>query len=218
MKLIIALALIFAVALSVTNLSTVGSTQWNINYAANSANSSNTDVTISITSAAAVTATQESVVGCASTGVANYSLAAATTGLVGFGVDLTWTGIDISAVTLVHIKNALAFATTPTFTATTGATNVTGGTYANTSTTVGVITYSGQTETQLTALGLPNKTETFYWQCYSLYDTAAVVDFTGTQEYVSIGNGKNVTFSGNSNMGLFVSGAMAASAVIYTLF
>ena len=225
MKIILALAMIIGMTLSAaTTLGSKGTNAWTIAYTANSSNSSNTDVVFAITATTAPTATNALYLSCADTGVANFTLSAATTtGKVGFGISLVTTAADIlkASITATAYKLSVAYATAGTWTAGVSNKNVSGGTYASTSKTAATLKFSAMTPTQLTALGLPNTSETFYWQCYSSFDLKAV-DFSSSTAVVisTFGNGKTVKFgsSSGSYMGFFASGAIATTTAILALF
>ena len=223
MKIILALAMIIGMTLSAaTTLGSSGTNAWTIEYTANSSNSSNTDVVFAINATTAPTVGNSLAVSCADTGVANFTLSAATTtGKVGFAISLAALATDILKASILPTayKLSVAYATTPTWTASINNVNVSGGTYASTSATAGTLSFSAMTPTQLTALGLPNRSETFYWQCYSTFGTSSFDLSSSTVVVIStFGNGKTVKFPSGSYMGFFASAAIATTTVILPLF
>ena len=225
MKIILALAMIIGMTLSAaTTLGSNGTNAWTIAYTANTANTNNTDVVFGLTAAATATAGNGFYVTCVDTGVANFTLSAATTtGKVGFAIHLlvkaNKTDIDTASITQTAFKLSVSYATSGAWTAGANNSAVSGGSYANTSSTVGAVTFTGLTATQLTALGLPNTTQTFYWQCYSGFNAAAQ-NFTSSSAITisTLGNGKTVKFGSGSYMGFFASGAIATTTAILALF
>ena len=222
MKIILALAMIIGMTLSApTTLGSSGTNAWTIEYTADTTNTSNTNVVFAITATTAPTIANALYLSCVDTGIANFTLSAAATGKVGFGISLVVSAANIAtaSVTATAYKLAVNYATAGTWTAGVSNTNVSGGTYASTSNTAGTLKFSARTPTQLTALGLPNTSETFYWQCYSAFNLAAV-DFSSATAVVisAFGNGKTVKFGSGSYMGFFASGAIATTTAILALF
>ena len=222
MKVILTLILIIGVAYSVTIASDTSSNTWAITYTANSSNSSNTDIVLTLTHGAATLAnSQQSVVACVNTGVANYTLSADTASLGTFIAQVT--GASGTTDTLVAATNSI-YGTTTDYTksgttwATTASIALTApATVPAYTATTAALSFSAVTPTQLASMKLPNSTQTFYFRCFYAFKVTAVSYADAVADLNAGTTGStNVTLKGSANRYIAI-GATIASVFVASL-
>lgn len=213
MKTIIAIAMAIAMVSATTfTLGSSGGYTFTLDITANSANSSTSDLAITL-DAPDVTATNGAndavnAVGCVNTAVSNYTLSADTSNLIGFIAEWTCatacnTNAALTNAFVYSVSTAVGYTHTGTVYATaaalsddpvaqTASTNATAFTHTE--------TVSGATPAQAALLGLPNQSQTYYFRCFLKVNTAGDIN---TGAAVTFGTalptaGANVTVKGSS--------------------
>ena len=222
MKVILTLILIIGVAYSVTIASDSSSNTWAITYTANSSNSSNTDIALTLThGTATLTNSAQSVVACVDTGVSNYTLSADTPNLGTFIAQVT---AGASATDLTGAANSIygtttGYTNTGTVWASAASTALTApATVSAYTTTTATLSFSAVTPTQLAGMKLPNSTQTFYFRCFYAFKVGTAVNYANAVTDLNAGTtgSTNVTLKGSANRYIAI-GATIASVIVASL-
>ncbi len=224
------ITLLFTVALAssaAVSLVTSAGTSTSIEISANSANSSNVDVAISLDLPDTVPTANQTVhpTACFKASDSNFTIANSSTTLSVFAFKWTCAPADDACSDLAAHDNAFEQASGNAGTSSntgalgTGVLVVNGGTFAptsNSSTNTITRTISAVTPAEMATANLPNMTETFYLRCFGLYNVATPTVFTTgvTTVDTSYTGNANVTLKGSSSSVaaiLAVAGSLAAS-------
>ena len=219
MKVILALILIIGVAYSVTIASDSSSNTWTLTSTANTANTSNVDLVLTLThGSATLTSVKESIVACVDTGVSNYTLSADKASLGTFIAEVATASDDtLSGATPAIYGTTTAYVNSATSWTTVASTALTAPTHTDvSSTTTFAMTFSAVTPTELASMKLPNSTQKFYWKCFYAFKVAAVDVAASAVLNTALTSSTTVTF-GNSGNGFIAIGAAVTSAIVASL-
>jgi hypothetical protein len=222
MKIIIALLIAVSVASAATVLAEASSYKFQITFSNNASNSSNSNVVLGLVVpniTAPMTASQYSTGACINTAVANYTVAADTTTLLGFGAE--WQ-CHSTCGSLAAVYNAFTFYSGSNFGVTAAgvastqaalsATATPAGSNGSNDTSIEVMhSYSALTPANLATLGLPNSTQSFYLRCFARFNNVASAALAGGVANLSTtlnGNAKNLTLT---NSGYEVAAVLAVA-------
>ena len=222
MKIIIALLIAVSVASAATVLAEASSYKFQITFSKNSSNSSNSDVVIGLvvpSITAPMTASLFSTGACINTAVANYTVAADSTTLLGFAAE--WQ-CHATCGSLAAVYNAFTFYSGSFFGMTTAgvassqstlsAVVLPLGTSGSNDTSKEVMySFTALTPANLATLGLPNTSQSFYLRCYARFNNAATAALAaGATPFSTLlnGNAKNLTLT---NSGYEVAAVLAVA-------
>ena len=207
------LALLIGCALSAVTLSTSSTNNATWEWAANSSNSSNYDVTLAFNTGA-ITAAQEHVVYCVDVALSNYTLSADATNLNTFGWEIssdatTWSGTltsNFTTGTVAYTHSGTVYTATVTALA-----SPTGVTTSSTATSAKLV-FSGVTPTQLTTMKMPNGSNTVYCKTFAHFGVAAA-------DYNSADLSASSAVEGNATLTSYTiaTGAVALAGLAYAL-